>query len=46
MKRGYTFTEIDGKIIKSAKDVTTGEELKVIYHDGSLITKVIKKEEK
>lgn len=46
MKRGYTFTEIDGKIIKSAKDVTTGEELKVIYYDGSLITKVIKKEEK
>lgn len=46
MKRGYTFTEVNNQIIKNVKDVNISDELKVIYHDGLVITKVLKKEEK
>lgn len=41
LKRGYTLTKIEGKVVSSAKDVKTGDKLDVEFDDGIVNTKVI-----
>ena len=41
LARGYCLAENDGKIIKKAKDVKSGDELELKFQDGSRKTKVI-----
>lgn len=41
LKRGYTLTKLDGKVISSAKDVKKGDELDIEFDDGTINTKVI-----
>ena len=41
LKRGYTLTKVDGKVISSAKDVKPGDELDVEFNDGTINTRVI-----
>ncbi|MBQ2831494.1 exodeoxyribonuclease VII large subunit [Methanobrevibacter sp.] len=41
LKRGYTLTKIEGKVISSAKDVKSGDELDVEFDDGTINTRVI-----
>lgn len=41
IKRGYTLTRVEGKIISSSKDVQSDDELEVEFKDGKVNTKVI-----
>ena len=41
LKRGYTLTKKDGKVISSSKDVKKDDELEVEFEDGTINTKVI-----
>ena len=34
MQRGYTITQINGKVIKSAKDLNLGDEVLISFYDG------------
>lgn len=40
LKRGYTVTEKDGKIITSSKVLKPDDELTVVFNDGKVVTKV------
>ena len=44
LKRGYTLTYIDDKMIKTIHDVKENSHLKIKFHDGIVITKVERKE--
>lgn len=41
LKRGYTLTKIEGKVVSSAKDVKSGDKLDVEFDDGTVNTRVI-----
>lgn len=41
LKRGYTLTKVKGKVVSSAKDVKSGDQLDVEFDDGTVNTKVI-----
>ena len=41
LKRGYTLTKVEGKVVSSAKDVKAGDELEVEFDDGTVNTRVI-----
>ncbi|WP_405270875.1 exodeoxyribonuclease VII large subunit [Methanobrevibacter sp.] len=41
LKRGYSIVKIDDKVISSAKDVKSGDELNIEFDDGTINTKVI-----
>ena len=41
LKRGYTITKHDDKVISSKKDLEIGDELEVNFDDGSVNTKVV-----
>ena len=41
LKRGYSIAKIDDKVISSAKDVESGDELASEFDDGTVNTKVI-----
>ncbi|WP_407422628.1 exodeoxyribonuclease VII large subunit [Methanobrevibacter sp.] len=41
LKRGYSIAKVDNKVISSAKDVETGDELDIEFDDGTVNTKVI-----
>jgi exodeoxyribonuclease VII large subunit len=41
LKRGYTITKLNDKVISSVKDVNKEDELEVVFDDGSVKTKVI-----
>ena len=43
LKRGYTLTLKEGKIIKSAKQLNLNEEIETQFGDGSVKSKIIKK---
>ncbi|AHW58941.1 Exodeoxyribonuclease VII large subunit [Draconibacterium orientale] len=43
LKRGFTLTLKDGKIIKSSNDVAVGEQLETRFADGTVESKIIKK---
>ncbi|WP_340114957.1 exodeoxyribonuclease VII large subunit [Maribellus mangrovi] len=45
LKRGFTLTLIDGKIIKSINDIEKGEELTTKFADGQVKSKITKKTE-
>lgn len=41
LTRGYCLAEIDGKIVKSEKEVKTGDELELKFYDGNKKAKVL-----
>ena len=41
LKRGYTLTKVEGKVVSSAKDVKSGDKLDVEFYDGTVNTRVI-----
>ncbi|WP_406535388.1 exodeoxyribonuclease VII large subunit [Methanobrevibacter sp.] len=41
LKRGYTLAKVEGKVVSSAKDVKSGDELDVEFNDGAINTRVI-----
>ena len=41
LKRGYSIAKIEDKVISSAKDVKSGDELDIEFDDGTVNTKVI-----
>ncbi|WP_407377667.1 exodeoxyribonuclease VII large subunit [Methanobrevibacter sp.] len=41
LKRGYTLTKVEGKVVSSAKDVKSGDKLDVEFDDGTVKTQVI-----
>ena len=41
LKRGYSITKSNDKIVSSAKDVKSGDELDIEFDDGTVNTKVI-----
>ena len=41
LKRGYSIAKVDNKVISSAKDVESGDELDIEFDDGTINTKVI-----
>ena len=41
LKRGYTLTKVEGKVVSSAKDVKSGDKLDVEFDDGVINTRVI-----
>ena len=41
LKRGYTLTKIEGKVVSSAKEVKSGDKLDVEFDDGVINTRVI-----
>ena len=41
LKRGYSIAKIDDKVISSAEDVKSGDELDIEFDDGTINTKVI-----
>lgn len=41
LKRGYTLTKVEGKVVSSAKDVKSGDKLDVEFDDGVVNTQVI-----
>ncbi len=43
LKRGYTLTLKDGKIIKSAKDLATGDTIETRFADGNTESTIINK---
>ncbi len=42
LERGYSITELNGKVVKDAKEVASGDKLKIILHKGSLRANVEK----
>ena len=40
LTRGYTLTEKDGTIVKSASDLNSGDEVKLRFFDGEKVAKV------
>ena len=43
LKRGYTVTYKDDKVIKSIKEIKIDDLIKINYHDGYIETKIEKK---
>ena len=41
LKRGYTLAKSDGKVVSSAKQLKSGDDLEVEFEDGNVNTKVI-----
>ena len=41
LKRGYTLTKLEGKVVSSAKEVKSGDKLDVEFDDGVINTRVI-----
>jgi exodeoxyribonuclease VII large subunit len=41
LKRGYTLTKMEGKVVSSAKEVKSGDKLDVEFDDGIVNTRVI-----
>ena len=41
LKRGYSIAKIDDKVVSSAKDVKSGDELDIEFDDGTINTRVI-----
>lgn len=41
LKRGYTLTKVEGKVVSSAKDVKSGDKLDIEFDDGTVNTRVI-----
>ena len=41
LKRGYTLTKVEGKVVSSAKQVKSGDKLDVEFNDGVINTRVI-----
>ncbi len=41
LKRGYTLTKVEGKVVSSAKQVKSGDNLDVEFDDGIINTRVI-----
>ena len=41
LKRGYTLTKVEGRVVSSAKDVKSGDKLDVEFNDGTVNTRVI-----
>ena len=41
LKRGYTLAKIEGKVVSSAKQLKSGDDLEVEFEDGNVNTKVI-----
>lgn len=41
LKRGYTLAKSNGKVVSSAKDVSSGDEIDIEFNDGTVNTKVI-----
>ena len=44
LKRGYTITTLNGQILKSAGNVSHGDEIETVFHDGKLQSKISGKE--
>ena len=44
LKRGYSLTLKDGKIIKSAKQININEEIETRFADGTVNSKIVKKD--
>lgn len=42
IKKGYTLTTKNGRVIKNAKDVSKGDILETIFHDGRIHSKTIR----
>lgn len=40
LKRGYTITKSGNKVIRGAEELEKGEKIEIIYHDGSVISRV------
>ncbi|WP_037029328.1 exodeoxyribonuclease VII large subunit [Psychrilyobacter atlanticus] len=40
LKRGYTITKAGNKVIRGAGELEKGEKIEIIYHDGSVISRV------
>lgn len=45
LKRGFTVTLNEGKIIKSSRDVAVGDELETRFADGTIKSKITKKQD-
>jgi exodeoxyribonuclease VII large subunit len=43
LRRGFTLTLQDGKIVKSASAVTEKEALETRFHDGTVYSQIINK---
>ena len=41
LKRGYSIAKVDDKVVSSAKDVKSGDQLDIEFDDGTVNTKVI-----
>ena len=41
LERGYTMVRDNRRLISSAHEVRTGDELTIFWHDGSALTKVM-----
>lgn len=41
LKRGYAFISKDGKAVRSAKDLKTGDHLRIMLHDGSKDAEIV-----
>lgn len=44
LKRGYSISTIDDKVIKNSTDVKPKQKIKVLLHNGSLICQVLKRQ--
>ncbi|OQY42519.1 MAG: exodeoxyribonuclease VII large subunit [Fusobacteriia bacterium 4572_74] len=40
LKRGYTITKAGNKIIRGVAELEKGEKIEIIYHDGSVISRI------
>ena len=40
-KKGYMFTQINDKIVKSIKDVSVGDQVKLKSYDGEAVAKIL-----
>jgi len=45
LKRGYSITYLNGKVLKSSEDVSVGYEVQIQLYKGKIAGKVITKEE-
>lgn len=45
MKRGFTVSYVDGKIIKSVKQVKYDDEIRIAFHDGDVRAKIVNVDE-
>jgi exodeoxyribonuclease VII large subunit len=46
LKRGYSITYLNGKVLKDSKDVTIGDKLEIKLYKGKILSEVQKKEDK